>query len=111
MAARRLNKDGTDPFGTEPFDIELPAQPHAQEGAEAKKRWVKPEDYGKCPRCLAMKVGLMKQGDHLVWKEHSFATYGRARFTCEASGQRVCDMPEGQPSLHYDESLKCLCKR
>lgn len=107
---RRLNKDGSDPFGTAPLPFDLPKNRGAQEGAEAKKRWVKPEDYGKCPKCSALKVALMKQGDHLVWKEHTFATYGKARFTCAASGQRLCDLPEGEPALHYGEPMACTCR-
>ncbi len=105
----RLNKDGSDPYGTEPMDLDLPAQ--ASRGSEGSRRqYIKPADYGKCPRCTTPKVALIKHNGHLTWKVHTIATYGRARFECEASGQRVCDLPEGEPSLHYGKPLSCICE-
>ena len=107
MPRRRLNKDGTDPFGTEPFSFAV--QSTGKGEGTGRQKTQKPADYGKCPKCQAWKIALLEQGDHLVWKEHSYATYGKARFTCAASGQRVCDLPEGEPSLHYTSPLSCTC--
>ena len=107
MAARRvLNKDGTDPFGTEQMPIVIPDQSPGE--TQKKKRYVKPEGYGKCPGCMAPRVALMKSGNHIVWKEHTKATYGRARFICHVSGSAFCQTGEGVPSLNAD-GFKCLC--
>jgi hypothetical protein len=48
----------------------------------------------KCPKCLtAMPVGLIRVGEHLVWREHYITTWGGARRPCPASGVAVCALP------------------
>lgn len=108
MSRRRiLNKDGTDPYGTEPFKLDVPVK---HTGESKRRRTAKPMDYGKCPCCHAAKIAVLRSGRHWVWKEHTYPTYSRARLTCHASGIAVCELPEGQPSIHFGEPLTCPCE-
>lgn len=55
--------------------------------------------FGKCPSCTAGKVGLLWQGRHLVWREHTYRTWSGTPMTCRASGVALCNAPEGTPTL------------
>lgn len=67
------------------FDMApLPAPMRAPE-AEAR-----PDGWASCPRCSAIKVALLGQGDHLTWKRHTYATWAGAHMECSASGVALC---------------------
>ncbi|NAE18326.1 hypothetical protein [Enterococcus hirae] len=51
-----------------------------------------------CPSCTqgghgpGGLVGLIRQGEHLLWREHTYPTWSGARLTCRASGVAVCEL-------------------
>lgn len=49
--------------------------------------------FGACPGCSANKVGLVWQGGHHAWRDHTYRTHGDIPIQCSAVGQRVCDFP------------------
>lgn len=60
---------------------------------------------GKCPKCTKAKIGLVRQGEHLVWRHHTYRTWQNAPVECPASGVAVCVLPEGTPAI--DGHLRC----
>jgi hypothetical protein len=61
---------------------------------------------GTCPICLVTSVGLVRQGNHVVWRLHSYMTWGGTRMPCPTSGVAVCVAPEQKP-LHPNEPVRC----
>jgi hypothetical protein len=44
-----------------------------------------------CPKHQAVKpTGLVRVGEHLVWREHHYVTWAGTRRPCPASGVAVC---------------------
>lgn len=83
-------------FGAEPYSagkVKRPAGPRASA-------------VGKCPECHKAKVGLLRQGNHLVWREHRYSTWSGAPMVCRASGVALCVAPEGNPPLNVDP-IRC----
>ena len=61
-------------------------------GESAKRARV----YGwtKCPECQAHeRVAVVNSGTHMVYREHTFKTWGSAAMTCRASGVPLCQLP------------------
>lgn len=91
------------------YDVALPMDVPDQGGVEkAKRRYVKPKAYGKCPKCLAEKVAVVQQGTHWAWKSHKYRTWSGASLECQASAVRICDLAEGRPNL-APEPVACPC--
>jgi hypothetical protein len=92
------------------YDQPLPLDLAAATGSVEKqrKRYVKPKGYGKCPGCLAARIALIQQGKHWVWKAHTYRTYSGASLACVSSGIRLCDLPEGSPTINSDP-IHCSC--
>jgi hypothetical protein len=87
-----------DPIGTgDLFD----ATPY-DEGKARRPAGQKASAVGKCPCCHKAKVGLLRQGNHFVWREHTYRTWSGAPMTCRASGVTVCVAPEGEPRINSD---------
>lgn len=63
--------------------------------------------WGNCPRCRKGRVGVLRAGSHLVWREHTYATWGGARMTCAASGVPVCQATERPPTVLVKGRVMC----
>lgn len=76
----------------------IPAQGGGDE--VRRKRYDRSVAFGGCPDCTSDRVGLVRSGTHLVYREHYRATFGAARILCRATGSTICDNPprgtEGQ---------------
>lgn len=47
--------------------------------------------FGTCPMCHSVKpVGLLRAGEHLVWRRHTYVTWNDVVMDCSASGVAVC---------------------
>jgi len=48
---------------------------------------------GKCPQCVnqGKKVGLVRDGQHLIWRVHWVKTFGSTSRLCHASGAPLCE--------------------
>ena len=48
---------------------------------------------GKCPACVnqGKKVGLVRDGQHLIWRVHWVKTFGSTSRPCHASGAPLCE--------------------
>jgi hypothetical protein len=78
-----------DDVPTEPlFDME------ATEDHSEKQKRVKSVASGRCPECKNLKLGVVRQGEHLLWREHTYTTWSGARITCRASLIATCVAPE-----------------
>ena len=51
--------------------------------------------FGTCPGHASngRQTGLVRQGDHLVWRLHEKATQSGARMQCTVSGATLCTAP------------------
>ena len=58
-----------------------------------KDKPVRTYAHGGCPKCSDNAVGLALVGQHLFWKDHDLRTWGGVSMQCQASGQRLCDLP------------------
>lgn len=53
--------------------------------------YVRAVDHAFCPECRSdRRIGLLLQGQHLVWRVHEKVTMSGARMQCGASGAPVC---------------------
>lgn len=50
--------------------------------------------FSDCPKCANLRVGLVRTGNHLVWREHTYTTWGGTSRPCTASGVAVCSLPD-----------------
>lgn len=73
--------------------------------SKPKRHYIKPTGYVSCPLCSNQKVGFVLDGEHYVYKDHSYATWKGARFQCRAGGQRLCEL---RPK---EWEGKCVCAR
>ena len=48
--------------------------------------------FGGCPTCSANRVGLVRQGVHLAWRDHTRRTHGDISMQCPSVGQRLCEV-------------------
>lgn len=64
--------------------------------------------FGACPDCSSYKVGLVHQGGHLVWRDHSYRTHGGTSLPCRAVGVRLCDAPARATTFSTDVPT-CPC--
>lgn len=48
---------------------------------------------GACPRCGAVRVGLVRAAGHLAWRTHKYARALGGSDVCRASEMRLCDAP------------------
>lgn len=68
-------------------------------------------DWGACPDCTAQKVGLVVQGSHVAWRDHSKRTLSGAPMQCRATGQRLCEAPARDISTFTGTPPpKCPCQ-
>lgn len=63
---------------------------------------------GRCPECSNMRLGVVRQGDHLLWRVHTYTTWSGAKLTCRASGVATCVAPE-RYSADYPYHVAVLC--
>lgn len=64
---------------------------------------------GRCPECIGgTRVGVVRQGEHLLWREHYYTTWSGARQLCRASGVATCIAPE-RVSGDYPAHVALLC--
>jgi hypothetical protein len=53
--------------------------------------------FATCSKCHTPKpVGLVRVGEHLIWRPHNIVTWSGARQPCPASGVAVCITPAKQ---------------
>ncbi len=84
---------------------------HATGGERSRKR-PKVAAWGRCP-ChsdIATKRGtqLDRDGAHLYWRNHNYRTYSNTSMPCQASGQRLCDLPARE--VLGETPPQCPCK-
>jgi hypothetical protein len=66
--------------------------------------------HASCPQCLNDKVGVVRQGNHLVYKDHWVATWSGSSRQCIAGGQRLCDLPPRDTYAHTGTPTPiCTC--
>lgn len=53
---------------------------------------VRPIGYVRCPKCSASKVAVVLSPTHVVYKVHSFVTWGGLPLPCHASGVALCQL-------------------
>lgn len=76
---------------------------------EGKRRSV---EFGACPLCSIRRIGLVRQGEHLAWREHTFQTHGGLSLQCSATGQHLCDLPGRDVSDFTGETPPtCSCRK
>ncbi len=63
--------------------------------AREKRPVVRSVAQGNCPECTREKVGLVRQGIHIVWREHNLTTWAGTRIACRASGVAACVLTDG----------------
>lgn len=85
----RPRRGAEDPLGTLPlFD------PGPRWGRTAERsRTQRPAGHGPCPCCLGEKIAVIRAGQHLLWREHTYRTYSGAPITCAASLAGLCNAP------------------
>lgn len=103
-----------DPFGTpELFDL-APAAPRQVATGEAVTSAAAPKAVtsATCPECGGVRdVGLLRSGQHLVWREHTCRTWSGAALPCRASGVAVCVAPaKGQRSPATEKRPAPVCQ-
>jgi hypothetical protein len=70
--------------------LDLPERARGQE----RKKYLKSSAQGNCSDCATQKkIGLVRQGEHIVWRQHWIKTWGNAVRQCRASGAPVCEAP------------------
>jgi len=82
------------------FEIDIPVV------SKDKAPAVKSARQGNCPCCQALKSGLLWSGNHLVWRAHTYRTWGGTAVPCPSSGVAVCVAPERHPLVSSDPA-KC----
>lgn len=75
----------------------IPPQSARADGGEAVRR-PRSVAWGNCPGCRKGRVGVVRAGAHLAWREHTYTTWGGHRMTCVASGVAVCQATERHPT-------------
>lgn len=63
---------------------------------------------GRCPECSNARLGVVRQGEHLLWREHYFTTWSGAKQICRASNVATCVAPE-RLSRDYPQHVALLC--
>lgn len=63
--------------------------------------------WGNCPCCAHQRVGLIRVGPHLTWRQHDVTTWGGVRVPCRASGVAVCNAAEQQPYVQGSQAAAC----
>lgn len=64
---------------------------------------------GRCPECSNGRLGVVRQGGHLLWREHYYTTWSGARQLCRASNVATCVAPE-RVSRDYPMHVALLCE-
>ncbi|HEY9408955.1 MAG TPA: hypothetical protein VIP77_05180 [Jiangellaceae bacterium] len=72
-----------------------------------KNRSVPSVAWGNCPGCRKGRVGVIRTATHLVWREHTYMTWGGTSMTCTASGVPVCRATERTPTLLQRGRVTC----
>jgi hypothetical protein len=75
------------------FDL---AQPQGGGSEVSKRNRSQPSvTFGSCPSHASdgRQTGLVRQGDHLVWRLHDKVTLSGTRMHCSASGATLCTVP------------------
>jgi hypothetical protein len=84
------------------------AQARPAHGPEPHGDGARAATWGKCPECAnERKIGLLLQGEHLVWREHWLRTWGSLLRQCHASGTRLCQAPA--VTLPGERAPRCAC--
>jgi hypothetical protein len=63
---------------------------------------------GRCPECHNGRLGVVRQGEHLMWRQHYYITYSGARLICQASGVATCVAPE-RKTRDFPQHVALLC--
>jgi hypothetical protein len=96
-----VRRQPPDPYGTgDMFDVE------PLRDTTVKRQTQKSVAQGKCPECTRPKIGLLAQGDHIVWRQHYYTTWHGTPMPCRASGVTACVAPERDP---LDPSMPVRC--
>lgn len=66
--------------------------------------------WGNCPGCRKGRVGIIRGAFHLMWREHSYRTWGGALITCPSSGVPVCQLHERTPTALIRGRAMCDCE-
>lgn len=82
-------------------------------GSELRKTktYRRPMGWAACPRCSSGRVAVLPDAGHLVYREHTYATYSGAAMPCQASHQRVCVLPpRSAPDPGWTVVYGCPCE-
>lgn len=77
---------------------------------KAKTRSIASVAWGNCPGCRKGRVGIIRGAFHLMWREHSYRTWGGALITCPSSGVPVCQLHERIPTVLIRGRVLCDCE-
>ncbi|GAB6898626.1 hypothetical protein JCM9957A_17160 [Kineosporia succinea] len=73
------------PLFDEPVHVPVPKSTWVGRGKAAKATF-------PCPNCGRTKqVGLVPDGDHLVFRAHRWVTYEESQIECSGGGRPLCD--------------------
>lgn len=93
----RHARKGDDPYGTDlMFEV---AKPVAMRGEGSRAKAPRSAEFAYCPSCHPTdrkglkRTGLIRQGAHLVWRQHNLVTWSGGRRPCISSGVPVCQHP------------------
>lgn len=93
-------------YEMEPLPLDLGPE-HERQVVESKRKANPGVAWAPCPDCTHLGAALVREGDHLVWREHWVKTYGNATRQCRASSQRLCDAPARK--VPQGKSPACPC--
>lgn len=83
---------------------------HSRYGEDEGKR--RSAAFGACPLCSKNKLGLVRQGVHLVWRDHTYQTHGGLSLQCSSTGQYLCEVPGRDVSdINGEQPPTCPCGR
>lgn len=70
--------------------LDTPAKNTRYREGEGKRRSMA---FGACPLCSNRRLGLVRQGPHLAWRDHTYQTHGGVSLQCSSTGQHLCEVP------------------
>lgn len=97
--------------GIETLPLFKMAKAKANRGESAKR--VAVAGWVTCPRCRPNdRTAVIRDGAHLVYRQHTYQTWSGNKIECQASHQRLCTLPP-KPWLGtnpHPPTERCTCQ-